>query len=286
MSELRVRTGLLLAALAIAPALTTARAGDDRINDSSVSFDPRLTNDVKLDGDSHGAQLVFTGRAPNFPDGTALHVLLYVEGRAKAPVRAAFVKVTLEKGNFAGQFNWPNQRLSPMLYKAELMLYIDEQRPDVRRNLIQEYGWPAGHCETLAKQDLTIGTPEERVSFPRRSLEELRGLIDGFEQLRREQLGMAQSTPPAGEEALMEYAGRLGAHEEKFVQYARAYVVRAEGELMQRVQSTIATLSRCVRNQMDGDDPSARLIKCEQELKVVLAEIESRMPLDLGEDGK
>ena len=257
-------------------------AGDEGADGSGLSFEPRLVNDAALENDATGAQFTWTGRVPGYPDGTALHVTLLVEGRSKAPIRAAFVKCLLEGGTFAGQFSWPNQRLSPMVYKAQLALYIDEQRPDVRRNLIQEFGWPAGHVEVLSTQDVPTGTPEDRASFPRKSVTELRDLVGGFEALRAELLTMAQATPPPAEEALGEYQERLATHEKKFVAYANTYVVRVEGELVQRMQSVIATLSRCLRQQRKGQDPAARLIQCEQELKIVMAEIESRLPLDLG----
>lgn len=280
MSRIQLPGLLLLAALG-APAL----AGDDGAGDGTgLVFEPRLENNVALENDTVGAQFSFSGRAPNYPEGTALHVTLYVEGRSKAPVRAAFVKVLLEGGKFSGQFSWSKQKLSPMTYKADLLLYLDEQRVGVRRDLIQEFGWPAGHCEVLTTQDVVTGTAEERVSFPRQSLGELRKLVDGFEALRAEQLKLSKSDPPATEEVITDYTTRLGAHEQLFVEYSRAYVVRLESELVQRVQSTIATLSRCLRQLLKGQDPSARLIQCEQELNLVLVEIDSRLPLELDED--
>jgi hypothetical protein len=266
------------AALALALLHSAAAWGGEEGGAAGLRFDPRLENTES------GGRFTVTGQVGGYPDGTAVHVTLLVEGRSRAPIRALFLKATLEGGKFGAEFAWPGRKLAPMAYKAQVALYVDEQRPDVRRQVIQEYGWPSGHCEVLGATTLQFGTDGELGEFARQSIVDLRKLVVGFEALRTELQPLVAA--PGSEEAVTAVIERLAESERKFVRYSNTYVVRVEGELVQRLQSVVATLSRSVRHYLDAEpeeNPASELLEAGEELTLVLAEIDSRLPLDLQE---
>lgn len=234
------------------------------------SFEPRLANQEE------GARFQVLGKAPGYPDGTALHVTLMVEGRSKAPIRAAFVKVEVQRGLFSAEVSWPAQRLAPMSYKTKVVLYLNEQAPLVRKTLVQEFGWANDHCEPLGSVDTDFGTPEERGGFALESLLSLRKLVASYQELRgRLQDAFAPQLPqPPKLDALREELAKL---ELDLVAYKDAFVLRLEGELVQRVDSANAGVFRSVD---EADDKSLkRLQSYEQEFRMIMAEIDSRKPL-------
>lgn len=266
-----VRAALLAVALAAGAAL----AGDEQ--GRSFGFDPTLKNTPE------GARFSVTGTAPGYPEGTALHVMLYVEGRGRAATRLAFIKMSMGDGAaFNTERDWPNQKLCPMVYKVRVEIRLDEQVPPVRKALIAEFGWPAGHCEELGTREIEFGTQEERESFAGESLDKLEKLVRELDRSRAEVLALIEdpAAQPVPGEKLDAAWTVLGEREKRFVEFKNAYVVRLEGELIQRIDSFTATLSRCIKYQRKGQNQKNRLLEVDKEIKNVLAEIESRRVLE------
>lgn len=267
---------------AVALALVLAGAGfagDEPAR--TFQFEPTLKSPAE------GARFAVKGSAPGYPEGTQLHVLLYIEGRGKAPLRMAFIKMSMGEGDvFSTERTWPNQKLCPMVYKVRVEIRLDEQVPPVRKALIQEFGWPAGHCEELGTKEIEFGTQSERESFATDSLDALEKLVRELDLSRAEIMALVQdpAAQPVPGEKLDAAWNTLGEREKKFVEFKNAYVVRLEGELIQRIDSFTATLSRCIKYQRKGQDQKNRLLEVDKEIKNVLAEIESRKVIESSHD--
>lgn len=249
----------LLALLLAAP----AQGGE---GGSEFSFEPRLENI------EDGARFHVTGSLPRgYPDGASVHVTLMVEGRSRAPVRASFLKVNVLKGRFVAEFSWKGQRLAPMTYRVEVVLYLDEQGPEARKEFVREFGWANGHIEKLGSQEVEFGTLEERSSFGQKSLGELRGLVERYDQLRQRALAaFSEGNVEPVQAELVEL-------EKELVAFKRAYVVRVEGELIQRLDSANASVFRHIRR--GGARAKSGLEQLAQELKLIITEIEARTAL-------
>ena len=238
-----------------------------------VVFEPRLQAEGALEAGASGASLQFSGQADQLVDGTALHVTLLARD-AGGDLRAAFVKCVVEGGRFAGQVSWPGLRLAPLVYRARLELFLDEQRPELRRALLAEFGWPAGHQELLFERELPLGNADERATFARESLGELADVIRRFDARRAELTRLCEAPGLTG---LEQVVARLAETEQELVGHTRACVVRPAGDLVQRLQSAMATLSRSARRLKKGEDPSADLVQVGHTLQVLLSEVRARV---------
>lgn len=266
---MRPLLGTLIGLALLSPAL----AGDQAID---------FTCEPVLENREEGARFQVTGKVPpGYPDGSNLHVTLMVDGRSRTPVRAAFMKVTVEKGEFGAAFTWPKQQLGPMVYKTQVVLYLNEQVPEVRKQLIQNFGWASDHIEKLGTIESEFGTAEERLGFGQVSLKELRSLVERYEVARQGSVTAVVAGDNAPALAALEEL------EKDLVLFKRKYVVRVEGELVQRLDSTNASLFLFTRRGARGKPNLERL---KQETEALIAEIDARTALkpagELENEGK
>jgi hypothetical protein len=273
-----MRRTSVLAAAALAVGLLAPARGEEEVEVGSGRFAMQATVQNDAEG---GALFAVEGTAPGLPDGALLHITLAVKGKYTAPVEAAFFQVRVEEQRFAARKAFPKQRFAPELYWARAELFLSNQRKAVRDWIRRELGVGERAKLLLAKQDIEIGTVEDRAAFAQAALVELRRFVVAFKGAR-DAVGKAIARDPdeGWAAARDEHQAALEQLGGELRDYLQPYVVWSEQQLISTLDSARAEVAWSLRAYDEGRHKKARaaLEGTETTFTRLLAEIESRLP--------
>jgi hypothetical protein len=260
MSRTPLRMLLLGAALAVGLA-RPASAGDDT---NTVSVQATLQN---LEGGK--ARFDVKGRVGYLPNGAVLTISLRV--RDMLPV-------------LEGSKEWEKGTLAPIGYQTVVTLSMQSQNPLVRKFLSKELGYTTETTATIGTDDDDIGSPDERSAFAIQTLQQLSGFTTRAKELHDQLVPKLQA--PADDA----YAGFSG----PFKDAVRAvlddidamtarYILWYEGHRISRLEQCLRVLSRAAKNHGKGMDAKDEATMALNDLVLLRAEIDARLPLTPGQ---
>jgi hypothetical protein len=221
------------------------------------------------------------GRAPQLPNGTALHVGLIVRG-IQPSISATFFRVTVQNGSYAGSQEWEARTFAPDFYTTQVRLHMDSQPPGVKATLQKEFGYTQDQIVDIATIDTGVGTPEEQLAHLTQTLVVLRDLCDRLEALRARLV--AQPAPTGPEDPVWSaFATQLttdtNAALADYDQTFNSRVVWAQAAMFESLGQSFRELLRLTLQVGRGEAVAVRRISAmQQRLSRLRAEIVSRIP--------
>ena len=121
------------------------------------------------------AKMTLKGKTEGLPDGTRLHVTLWVRG---LEVEASFFMVAVKENTFAATKIFRNKRFAPLPYELKIELLLSAQRKAIAEFVRRNWGLPQRAKVRMAQKSLEIGTLEEQNEFRASSVKELLTLTE------------------------------------------------------------------------------------------------------------
>lgn len=266
---------LLLGATLLVGGARPSSAEDDT---SVVRIEATLQN---LEGGK--ARYDVKGRVGYLPDGAVLTISL--RAREVLPVlEAAFFQVETKGGDFVGWKDWEKGTLAPIGYQTVVTLSMQSQNPAVRKFLSKELGYTSETTATIGTDDDDIGAPEERAAFAIETLKALSRFTTRAKELH-DQLAPKLAAPADANWAAFggPFREAVKATLDEIGAMTSRYILWYEGHRIARIETCLRILTRAARNHGKGLDSKGDATTALNDLTLLRAEIDARLPLTPGE---
>lgn len=234
------------------------------------------------------AKMTLQGKTEGLPDGTRLHVTLWVRG---LEIEASFFMVAVKDNAFAATKVFPKKRFAPLPYELKIELLLSAQRKAIAEFVRRNWGLPQGAKVLMAQKSLEIGTLEEQNEFRTSAVKQLLSLTQKAQATNSTLIQVFNA--PLAEDKLerakrsAELAQELQTNfTQPFDDYLNQFVALHEKSAISNLTKSMSLMGRTLSHLRKGSQPKGKAtsLRVRDMLKLVHDELASRLPKGPGQD--
>jgi len=228
------------------------------------------------------ARLTLKGKTEGLPDGTRLHVTLWVRG---LEIEASFFMVAVKENSFAANKVFRGKRFAPLPYELKIELLLSAQRKAIAEFVRRNWGLPQRAKVLMAQKSLEIGTLEEQNQFRASAVKELLSLTKKAQESNTTLLNTFNAPLPkdklerAKKSAVLAQQMQAG-FTQPFDNYINQFVALHEAAAISNLTKSMSLMGRSLSYLRKGKQPKgkANSLRVRDMLKLVHDELASRLP--------
>lgn len=236
------------------------------------------------------ARLTLKGKTEGLPDGTRLHVTLWVRG---LEIEASFFMVAVKENAFAANKVFRGKRFAPLPYELKVELLLSAQRKAIAEFVRRNWGLPQRAKVLMAQKSLEIGTLEEQNQFRASAVKELLALTKKAQEsnatllsvfnapLAKDKLERAKKSAELAQQMQSSFT-------QPFDNYLNQFVALHEAAAISNLTKSMSLMGRSLSFLRKGKQPKgkANSLRVRDMLKLVHDELASRLPNQGNEGGE
>ncbi|HBP17826.1 MAG TPA: hypothetical protein DEA08_08535 [Planctomycetes bacterium] len=233
------------------------------------------------------ARLTLKGKTEGLPDGTRVHVTLWVRG---LEVEASFFMVEVRGNAFAANKVFRNKRFAPLPYELKIELLLSAQRKAIGEFVRRNWGLPQRAKVLMAQKSLEIGTLEEQNEFRTSSVKELLSLTEKAQAtnailLKVFNAPLTKDKMERNKQSMSLAQDLQAGFTQPFDSFLNQYVALHEPSAISNLTKSMSLMGRCLSYLRKGKAPKGKAtsLRVRDMLQIVHDELASRLPKPPGQ---